>query len=69
MTEIIEVRAAMVAQGTSLTRWCKEHGIHRQNAAAALRGKWRGPKAREMRLLLLRAAGVNPATNDEVEKT
>lgn len=41
----IEVRAAFVRKGSSLRAWCIAHEIHRQNAAAALKGRWTGPKA------------------------
>ena len=34
----LNVRAGFVAQGTSLGRWCRDHGVRRQNAEKALKG-------------------------------
>lgn len=41
------IRAGFVAQGTSLNRFCQEHGFGRQNARHACLGTWKGPKGKE----------------------
>jgi lambda repressor-like predicted transcriptional regulator len=42
------VRAALVAKGQSLSEWCRDNGVQRQNAAAALTGRWTGPTAKAL---------------------
>ncbi|TYB81473.1 hypothetical protein [Maritimibacter fusiformis] len=42
------VRAGLVLQGTSLSRWAEAHGVKRQNLTKALLGEWRGPKAQTL---------------------
>lgn len=44
-----EVRAALVASGTSLNAWCLQKGIARQYAEAVLRGNRNGQKAQELK--------------------
>lgn len=44
-----QVRARLVQQGTSLSKWCSENGIKRQWATAVLVGRRNGPAARAMR--------------------
>lgn len=53
-----KVRAALVARGSSLHRWCLENGVDTSNARLALSGRWDGPKARLLRSRLLSEAGV-----------
>jgi hypothetical protein len=55
------VRAAFVAQGTSLARWCAENGVSRQYAERCLQGSQSGPKALTLRDRVIRAAGVPDA--------
>lgn len=57
MSDLLKVRAGFVAKGTSLHRWCQEHGIKSENATKALKGSWNGPRARELRAKLLKASG------------
>lgn len=52
--EYNRVRGTLIAQGSSLNAWLAERGITRQLAYQALRGHSRGPKAREVRDLILR---------------
>lgn len=52
------VKASFVAKHSSLHKWCLAHGIHRQNARAALLGEWTGGKATELRQLLIKEAGI-----------
>lgn len=54
----ILVRQGFVGQNSSLNRWCKENGINRRNAEAALKGMWNGPKGRKLRNQLISAAGL-----------
>ncbi|WP_165971727.1 hypothetical protein [Meridianimarinicoccus aquatilis] len=37
------VRGALVANGSTLSRWAKERGVKRQNLTKALLGEWNGP--------------------------
>ena len=39
------VRAGFVANGTTLTEWCRENGTYIQNVRDAFFGKWNGPAA------------------------
>jgi lambda repressor-like predicted transcriptional regulator len=48
-----EIRAGFVSKGTSLHKWCKQNGYHRQNAYAAIMGEWVGDKASELCRLLM----------------
>lgn len=52
------VRAGFVLHGTTLGRWCREHGIVTQHARMALLGGWDGPKGRNVRARLIAAAGL-----------
>ena len=47
------VRAQLVLRGLSFAAYCREREITRQNAAAALVGKWNGRKAGELVELIL----------------
>ena len=53
-SEYHRVRGALIARGTSLNAFLSARGITRQLAYQALRGQSRGPKAREIRELILR---------------
>lgn len=52
------VRARFVMRGTSLARFCREMGIHRQNASQALTGKWTGKKATALVERIVRESGL-----------
>lgn len=52
------VRAAFVAQGTSLHKWCRSHRVDPHNARKALIGQWQGEKARKLRQRIKAAAGL-----------
>lgn len=39
------IRSGFVAQGTTLTAWCRTNGFHRPNVYKALMGDWTGPTA------------------------
>lgn len=54
----LAVRAAFVARGTSLNRWCLENGVSRGYAVQVLRGFWPGAKGRALRAKIIRAAGL-----------
>jgi hypothetical protein len=53
------VRAGFVAQGSSLSAWCRANGVQRQNAHKALVGQWSGPKADELVARITVAAGTS----------
>ncbi|HEL7676555.1 TPA: hypothetical protein UL918_000912 [Stenotrophomonas maltophilia] len=53
------VRAGFLLQGTTLTQWCRENGTHISNARGALLGTWDGPKGRDMRSRIVRAARID----------
>lgn len=55
----IRVRASFIQQDTTFTAWCRENNINRQNAIFALRGGWRGPKARALVARIIKAAGLS----------
>lgn len=50
------VRAGFVQQGTSLTAWCDQNGLTRQNVRTALLGGWNGPKAQQLRSQIVEAS-------------
>ncbi|CAM4039704.1 hypothetical protein VIVU109783_19655 [Vibrio vulnificus] len=52
------VKAGFLLQGTSLNRWCVENGIHRQNAAQALKGLWKGEKSNLLKEKIISASGI-----------
>lgn len=47
------VRAALVANGSSLNEWCKANGINRQTAEKALKGERHSKTAEEIRSRLV----------------
>lgn len=49
-----QVRGTLITQGISLNKWCQERGICRVWASDVLKGKRNGPKARELRLRIVR---------------
>ena len=51
--EYQQVRAALIAQGSSLNAWLHARGINRQLAYKALKGRSFGPKARALRASIL----------------
>ncbi|EJE8547009.1 hypothetical protein M5238_001706 [Vibrio vulnificus] len=53
------VKAGFLLQGTSLNRWCVENGIHRQNAAQALKGLWNGEKSNLLKERIIVASGIS----------
>ncbi len=53
------VRAGFIAKGTTLTCWCRENRLHIQNVRSAFLGDWNGPKAKELRVRVSKAAGVS----------
>lgn len=71
-----QIRAGFVTKGTSLNKWCKQNGYHRQNAYAAIMGEWTGEKATELCNLLIVESGVplltginNPPTETHLALT
>ena len=42
------VRAQLVASGTSLNAFCKQHRLHRSAVSAALSGQRKGPKSQAL---------------------
>lgn len=54
----VAVRAALVAQGSSLSAWCRNKGISRQNAERALKGERHSPAARQLRSELSALLGI-----------
>ena len=43
-----QVRAGFIANGTTLTEWCRANGTHIQNVRDAFFGRWNGPGAKKM---------------------
>ena len=46
-------RGGFISNGTSLARWCAEVGLRRQHVTDALAGRRNGPRAEEMRGLVI----------------
>lgn len=51
---LAQVRGTLIIQGTSLSKWCAERGIDRVWANDALIGKRNGPKAKALRMRIVR---------------
>jgi len=58
-----QVRAAFVAQGTSLRAWSHANGIRPSNVRDALIGRWNGPKGIALRQRVVKAAGVKASAH------
>jgi hypothetical protein len=56
---VAEVRAALIRQGTNLSRWCAAQQIPRSSAIHALAGASNSPAAKRLRRRLLKAAGLS----------
>lgn len=56
---LTRVRACLVANGTSLHRWCGENGVCYPNARQALIGSWNGEKGMALREKILKDSGLN----------
>jgi hypothetical protein len=56
-----QVRAGLVAQGTSLNRWCRQNGVTRQYATRCLRFERNGKGAEALRHRLIKAAKASHA--------
>lgn len=54
-----QVKAGFVAQGASLSSWCKNNGVKISNIKQCLTGSWDGPKAKELRAKVIHASGIN----------
>lgn len=52
------VRAGFIAQGSTITTWCRERGVNPTNARSALVGAWDGPKGKALRAELIEASGI-----------
>jgi hypothetical protein len=63
------VRAGFISQHTSLNKWCKAHGIHRQNARDALLGIWTGDGANAIRARLIEASGIDCRSSENLTAT
>ncbi|ENB4166282.1 TPA: hypothetical protein ACKQA1_001893 [Stenotrophomonas maltophilia] len=53
-----KVRAGMTLQNTTVSAWCRQHGVNPSAARQAIYGTWAGPKGQALRASLLKAAGV-----------
>lgn len=53
-----KVRAGMTLQNTTVSAWCRQHGVNPSAARQAIYGTWAGPKGQALRAQLLKAAGV-----------
>ncbi len=52
----VNVHAGFVRQNTTLSQWCREQGVYRQDAHNALKGIWTSPKARPLIEWLVKAS-------------
>jgi len=55
------IRSGFVAQGTTLSAWCRANGFHRPNVHKALMMEWVGPKAEAIVEAVLRASSKERA--------
>lgn len=59
------VRCGFILQGSNLSTWCKENDVHPTNAKACLIGMWGGPKGKELRDRILKAAKIPAALSSQ----
>jgi len=52
------VRGGFVAQGTTLSEWCRNRKTSPTNARSALVGAWNGPKGTALREELIEASRI-----------
>ena len=63
-----KVRAGFIAQGKSLTAWCRANGLKTSNARASLTGSWNGPKSKRLRIKMIEASGISlPLSEKSIE--
>lgn len=55
---LTNVRIGFISNGTSFSRWCIENQINRPNARLCIMGAWDGPKSRQLRERIVKAAGL-----------
>lgn len=55
---VIQVRGGLIAQGSSLSRWCADNGVSRPWAYKALMGRRNGDKACALRQRLAEMTGA-----------
>lgn len=53
------VKGGFIAQGLSLTAWCKNNGVKPSNIKQCLIGAWDGPKAKELRARVIDDSRIN----------
>ncbi|ASK91068.1 hypothetical protein KWH04_01065 [Xanthomonas campestris pv. trichodesmae] len=56
-----KVRAAFIAQGTTLKGWCRDNDIRFSNARECLIGSRNGPKSQALRARIIKASGMRAA--------
>ena len=54
-----QVRGGFVTHGTTLAAWCRSEGISMGNARDCLVGSWNGPKAKALRIRMIKASGMS----------
>ncbi len=42
------IRAHFIANGSSVTSWCRENKVEPSNLKSALKGSWTGPRATKL---------------------
>ncbi len=58
------VKAGFVAQGLSLSAWCKSNDVKLSNIKQCLTGSWDGPKAKELRAKVILDSGLSIQDNN-----
>jgi len=63
------VRSGFVAQGSTLTAWCRSQKVNPTNARSALAGVWNGPKGKLLRSRLIEASGITTPSESETQSS
>ena len=61
-----KVKASFIMKNTTLGAWCREVGLKQQNVMTCLIGSWNGPKAKELRMKVINASGLNGNVNKDI---
>lgn len=52
------IRSRLILQGASFAEYCRANNLTRPNAAAAITGRWTGPKAAALVATVLKDVGI-----------
>lgn len=57
--KLAAVRAGFIVQGTTLTQWCRSHGVDPSWAFKVMKGEYLGNRSQALRRRLLMSSGAD----------